>query len=104
MKIFPNFDPKKFSFAELTANSDGKTSASGTMGILICTSAAIGFLWGVFTKQSEVVNQAIAYTVFGAGLLGYRKSKENPQNTNTTIVEDPVVKPEDPKKDQSLNS
>ena len=67
----------KFSLAQMTSNDNGKTSASGTIGCLICTAGAICFLWGSFTKQPELINQCIAYTAIGAGLLGYRKGKES---------------------------
>jgi hypothetical protein len=67
----------KFSFSQLTSNSDGKTSMSGTMGGLICTASAIGFIWGAFSKQSDLITQAVAYALIGAGLLGYRKSKDS---------------------------
>jgi hypothetical protein len=66
----------KFSFAQMTSNSSGKTSASGTMGCLICTVGAISFAWGTFSKQNEVLMQSIILVGIGAGLLGYRKSKD----------------------------
>ena len=69
----------KFSFAQMTSNSDGKTSGSGTMGVLICTVGAICFLMGCIDKMFigkdiDILNQAIIFTLIGAGLLGYRKS------------------------------
>ena len=67
----------KFSFSQMTSNSTGKTSASGSMGCLICTAGSIVFLYATFTKQMEVINQAVIFTGLGAGLLGYRKSKES---------------------------
>ena len=117
-KVKGNEMMEKFSISQMTSNNNGKTSASGTMGCLICTFSAIGFLWGVFTKQNDVINQAITYTAFGAGLLGYRKSKESTTpSENVTIdpiaetpkVETPVETPaevpvEAPVKDQPLNS
>lgn len=82
----------KFSLAQMTSNASGKTSGSGTMGCLICVAGAIGFLWGTFSKQPNLINQAIIYTGFGAGLLGYRKSKES---SNEGIMPPVVVNTED---------
>lgn len=65
----------KFSLAQMTSNDSGKTSASGTMGCLICIAGALIFIYGGFTHQPDLVNQAIAYTAIGAGLLGFRKSR-----------------------------
>lgn len=67
----------KFSFGQLTSNNDGKTSGSGTMGVLICTVGAIGFLAGLADKfingSFEILNISITYTLVGASLLGVRK-------------------------------
>jgi len=94
---------EKFSISQMTSNGSGKTSASGTMGCLICTAAAICFIWGSFTKQSELVNQSIAYTAIGAGLLGYRKSKEGKTEIKeeAPALEQPA---QEPPKDEQLNS
>lgn len=93
----------KFSIAQMTSNGSGKTSASGTMGCLICTAAAVCFIWGAFTKQTELVNQSIAYTAIGAGLLGYRKSKEGSPATKEEAPA-PEQPAQEPSKDQPLNS
>ena len=81
----------KFSFSQMTSNSDGKTSGSGTMGILICTVGAICFLLGAVdkmfvSKNIDVMTQSILFVGIGAGLLGYRKSKDA-----RTVKEEPVV-------------
>jgi hypothetical protein len=70
---------ERFSFAQMTSNNDGKTSGSGTMGVLICTVGALCFLLGCadkmfIGKDIDILNQAIVFTLIGAGLLGYRKS------------------------------
>jgi hypothetical protein len=75
-------DIKKFSFAEMTSNSNGKTSGSGTMGIYIVIIGGICFLMGsidkmFLSKDIDVITQSIIYTGIGATLLGYRKSKDN---------------------------
>ena len=69
----------RFSFAQMTSNSDGKTSGSGTMGVLVCTVGSLVFLLGAIdkmflSKDIDILNQAIVFTLIGAGLLGYRKS------------------------------
>ena len=73
---------KKFSFAEMTSNSNGKTSGSGTMGTYIVIIGGICFLMGsidkmFLSKDIDVITQSIIYTGIGATLLGYRKSKDN---------------------------
>jgi hypothetical protein len=64
----------------MTSNSDGKTSASGTMGILICTIGTLCFFLGCIdkmflAKDIDVITQSIIFVGIGVGLLGYRKSK-----------------------------
>jgi hypothetical protein len=75
----------RFSFAQMTSNSDGKTSGSGTMGVFICFIGSLAFLAGVVgsltsDKTPDIMMQAIIFTGIGAGLLGYRKSKDNSEN------------------------
>ena len=86
----------KFSFAQMTSNSSGKTSGSGTAGIyLVFIGGIIGVLAtlvAVFTKDAEVAEVllfASATLTLGAGLLGYRKSIDK------TAIENgvPVGKP-----------
>lgn len=69
---------KRFSFAELTSNNDGKTSGSGTCGVLLVAVGALGFIAGVvdsmvFAKGSEIISASITVMFIGAGLLGLRK-------------------------------
>ncbi len=66
----------RFSFAQMTSNSDGKTSASGTMGVLICTIGSVSFLYGSIVKDNNILLQSVVFTGIGAGLLGYRKSQD----------------------------
>jgi hypothetical protein len=73
---------QKFSFAEMTSNSSGKTSGSGTAGLYIVFLGGLCFVLGcvdkVFIgKDIDVVTQSIIFTGIGATLLGYRKSKDN---------------------------
>jgi len=74
-------DINKFSFAQMTSNADGKTSASGTMGIFIILTGGITFFLGslgmIFkATDSNILIQSIAMVYAGALLLGYRKSKD----------------------------
>ncbi len=71
----------KFSFAQMTSNSDGKTSGSGTLGVLAGLAGVLAFLYGVIdysfiSKTGTIMAQAIVVITIGAGLLGYRKSRE----------------------------
>ena len=71
-------DINKFSFAQMTANNDGKTSGSGTLGVFAGFAGVLGFLWGIidysfFSKDSQIMTESIIVITLGAGLLGYRK-------------------------------
>lgn len=71
----------KFSLAEMTSNSMGKTSASGTMGIIICTTGTLCFLLGCLDKiflthEIDVITQSIIFVGIGASMLTYSKSQE----------------------------
>ena len=73
---------EKFSFAEMTSNSSGKTSGSGVAGLYIVFLGGLCFVLGcvdkVFIgKDIDVVTQSIIFTGIGVTLLGYRKSKDN---------------------------
>jgi hypothetical protein len=70
----------RFSFAQMTSNENGKTSASGTMGILICFVGTLCFFLGCvdkmfLNKDIDVITQSIIFVGIGAGLLGFRKSR-----------------------------
>jgi len=101
---------KTFSFGELTSNSSGKTSGSGSMGILICTIGCICFLIGAIdaafiTHSTNIILQSIIFTGIGAGLLGYRKSKASqdivPDSNDTT---NDIIKDANVTNSQPLNS
>lgn len=72
-------DINKWSFAQMTSNSDGKTSSSGTMGVYVIVLSMIGFLFGCvefhFSGKADIMMYSSANVLVGAGLLGYRKSK-----------------------------
>ena len=82
----------KFSFAQMTSNESGKTSASGTMGILICTVGTVCFLLGCvdklfLSKDIDVITQSIVFVGIGVSLLGLRKFT-TPNNTETPTTEE----------------
>jgi hypothetical protein len=89
-------DINKFSIAQMTSNNNGKTSGSGTMGIYIIVFSVIMLLFGgwVFYKksQADVMMYASANILVGAGLLGYRKSKEG---TGMDPIAPPAEQPVD---------
>lgn len=75
---------ERFSFAQMTSNSNGKTSGSGSMGVLIATVGTFCFLLGCIdkmflSKSAEIITQSIIFVGIGVGLLGYRKSKDGSQ-------------------------
>jgi len=87
-------DLDNFSFAQMTSNSNGKTSGSGTMGVLICVFGSVCFLLGCLDKMwvsntIDIITQSIVFTGIGAGLLGYRKSKDG--GVKEEVVEETVV-------------
>ncbi len=103
---------ERFSFAQMTSNSDGKTSASGTMGVLICVVGSFCFLLGCADKvfinhDIDIITQSIVFVGLGAGLLGLRKytapevgniATEESVKTNPTdiIPPPPPAPPADP--------
>lgn len=81
-------DISKFSFAEMTSNDDGKTSGSGTVGIVISFIGGLSFLLGAIDKMFlsgtvDILTQSIIVIGIGVGLLGYRKGK----STDAKIAE-----------------
>lgn len=95
-------DVNKFSFAQMTSNSDGKTSGSGTMGVLIIAIGSFCFLLGCIdkiflNKDIDVITQSIFFVGIGTSLLGYRKSKAG-------VITDDKVLPSDDEGNEQLNS
>lgn len=82
------FDLKKFSFAELTSNKDGKTSGSGTTGILISICGCVGFIFGTFIKNPEIISNSLMMTTIGASLLGYRKYSDSKDQSSPSESSD----------------
>ena len=87
------FDVGKFSFAEMTSNSTGKTSGSGAMGVYIVIMSVLAFIYGCYefhySGKADIMMYASANILVGAGLLGYRKSVDK-----TAIIngQDPAPK------------
>ncbi len=82
----------KFSFAQMTSNESGKTSASGTMGALICAVGTLCFLIGcldkVFiNKDIDIITQSIIFVGIGASLLGLRKVATTKDSVNVSNEE-----------------
>jgi len=72
----------RFSFGQLTSNSDGKTSGSGTAGLYIVFIGGVCFFLGCIDKMFldksvDILTQSIIMISIGATLLGYRKSKDS---------------------------
>jgi hypothetical protein len=70
-------DIQKWSFGEMTSNPDGKTSVTSTSGFIIVIVGCLSFLMGVIDKMfidksMDVINQAVAFTMIGAALIGYK--------------------------------
>ena len=68
---------KKFSFAEMTSNNNGKTSVTSTAGAYIILIGGLGFILGCVDKMFlgntvDIINQSIMLVTIGAGLLGIK--------------------------------
>lgn len=97
---------ERFSFAQLTSNSDGKTSGSGTAGLYIVFIGGVCFFLGCvdkmfLDKSVDILTQSIILVSIGATLLGYRKSKDSGV-TELEEAKEEVV--EETTEDQPLNS
>jgi len=91
-------DHSKFSLAQMTSNSSGKTSGSGTAGIyLVFIGGIIGLTVSISTlfikdaQIAEVLLFASATLTLGAGLLGYRKSIDKTAIENGVPVDQKPV-------------
>jgi len=86
-------DITKFSFAEMTSNNNGKTSATSTAGVYIIFIGGFCFLLGCIDKMFldksiDIINQSVMFTTIGAALLGVKNvvgnKKSEPININPT--------------------
>ena len=74
----------KFSWAQMTSNTDGKTSGSGTVGVWyglvsgICFLAATAYFIAMKGEGNSIVlfSSITGLATIAAALLGYRKSKD----------------------------
>ncbi len=92
-------DIKTWSFGEMTSNPDGKTSVTSTSGFIIVIIGCLSFLMGVIDKMfidksMDVINQAVAFTMIGAALIGYK----NYTGHKVTISNNKKEETEDTKK------
>ena len=99
-------DVNKFSLAQMLSNTDGKTSASGAMGVFICLVGGITFLIGSMAlifkgTDSDILVQSISLVYAGALLLGYRKSADTKEAEVEEEVEpEAPIEQEEPKKQE----
>ncbi len=82
----------KFSWAELFSNTDGKTSGSGFVGVVICLVGTLCFFMGCIdrmfiSKEIDILTQSIVFVGIGATLLGVRKVKSTSNTSNTSEIE-----------------
>ncbi len=98
MKLLGNI--KKFSFGEMTSNSNGKTSATSSSGIYIVFIGGLAFIMGVINamfidKSVDIISQSVIFTGIGAGLLGVKnftsaKNQLAEAELNKSSVEEPL--------------
>jgi hypothetical protein len=84
----------KFSFAQMTSNESGKTSASGAMGVLICAIGTLCFLIGcldkvLINKDIDIITQSIIFVGIGAGLLGMRRVTQTKSDSSSIEPQNP---------------
>jgi hypothetical protein len=100
-----NYSKSKFVFAETFNNSNGKTSGSGFVGVIMGLVAVLGFLsvlagwWMGKTEVLEVFDKVLQLGLLSAALLGVRKFTGNFVNP---VEKKPEVSNENEPKDESL--
>lgn len=80
----------RFSIPQMLSNNDGKTSASGTIGVIVSIAGVIAFLFGcidfsLISGKNDIMMYAGGIITLGTGLLGARKYKD--QKTTTDEAE-----------------
>jgi hypothetical protein len=74
-----DYDKSKFKFSETFNNSDGKTSGSGFIGVLMGLAVVLGFIlgtigWFIGLKDvMEYMDYVLQMGLLSAGLMGLRK-------------------------------
>lgn len=76
----------KFSFAQLTANENGKTSASATNGSLVIVTGCFVLIVGAFTKDATTLACGTGTIATGASVLLGRKIVEGKSTDATTAL------------------
>ena len=93
-------DINKFSFAQMTSNSNGKTSGSGTMGVVSISTGMFTFIIGavsyIWSSDATIMAQSLILIGMGSGLLGYRKSKGGSEPVITNQADEPDFTDEGP--------
>jgi uncharacterized membrane protein required for colicin V production len=73
------YEKSKFRFSETFSNSDGKTSGSAFVGVLLGLLAGIGFIAGTigwylkFDQVMDYLDQVLQLGFLAAALMGVRK-------------------------------
>jgi hypothetical protein len=93
MKKVGNID--KWSFSEMTSNSNGKTSATSTMGSYIILIGGLCFLLGCidkmfFAKDMDIITQSIAFTSLGTAMLMMGKHRSTALDIASVKSETPT--------------
>lgn len=88
----------KFSWQQMTSNSDGKTSSTGTMGCICILAGVLGFIIGaiyyIYVKDSQIMTQSLMLIGSGTALLAYRKAHDGP--LASSIANQPEETPTEP--------
>jgi len=67
-----------FSWAQAFSDQNGKSSIVPVAAFIVILTGCIGFLKGVFMKESDALVQSVVIIGIGAGLLGYHKAVDGP--------------------------
>lgn len=94
-------DMNKFSVAQMMSNDSGKTSGSGTCGVVVVIVGTFCFLLGTignmfFKTGTEIITESIVLVGIGVTLLGTRKvvdSKSTTESSTESSTESPIDGP-----------
>ncbi len=100
----------KFSISQMLSNNDGKSSATATIGSLICVAGVIGFLFGCIdfsyiSGKNDIMFYAGGVITLGSSVLTANKlakgssmfdeaaksAKLKTDETNTSTTEEPKI-------------
>jgi hypothetical protein len=92
------FDIEKFSFGQLTSNSNGKTCPSATIGFFSGVVGLLGFICGIVDKfmhnSLDIMTQSIILLGIGATLLGHNLYMNGKFPEKVNLVNDDNSTPE----------